>query len=106
MRKIVALICILAILCVANTAFADTAVKKLGRGLANIIASPLEIGNGIHDAFEENGILAAATWGPLDGILRFGGRVLCGAYETATFVLPPYDPIITNPEFLCEGLFK
>ena len=100
MKKLIVLITIVSILLVANTVYADTAFKKLWRGVVNFVTSPLEIGNGISDAYDEHGILIASTWGVMDGFLRFGGRALCGVYETLTFPLPAYDPIIKNPEFL------
>jgi len=100
MKKIVVLITVIAILLVANNAYAYNALNKLGRGLANFFTSPLEVGNGVYDAYNEGGIPVAATWGVVDGFLRFGGRMLCGIYETVTFPLPAYDPIIKNPEFL------
>ena len=84
----------------------DTALKKLSRGVTNFIASPVEIFYGIRGAFRENGILAASTLGVLNGFWRLGKRALCGAYETITFPLSPYNPIITDPEFIFEDLFK
>jgi len=100
MKKFIVLMVIVGILFTVSTAYADTAVKKLGRGLSNVFFSPIEIGIGIRDIYRENGIAAATTWGVIDGFARFAGRAICGAYETATFVLPPYNAIITNPEFL------
>ena len=106
MKKAVILLSILAFLFVANVSYAESPGKKAVRGLVNLLSCPLEISNGVGDAFEENGILAASTWGVVDGFLRMGGRGLCGLYEAITFPLPPYDPIIKNPEFLLEDWFK
>ena len=102
MKKSIIVITIIALLFVANTAFADSAFKKLYRGIVNFVTSPLEIGCGIRDSYQESGILKASTWGIVDGFLRFGGRAICGMYETLTFPLPAYDPIIKNPEFILD----
>ena len=100
MKKVIISIIIISMLFVANTAYAYSAFDKLYRGVVNFFTSPLDIGTGIIDTYEDHGILLAATWGVAKGFLRFGGRALCGMYETLTFPLPAYDPIIKNPEFI------
>ncbi|NQU94663.1 MAG: exosortase system-associated protein, TIGR04073 family [Candidatus Omnitrophica bacterium] len=100
MKKLIILLLIGVMLFSATAAYADLAAKKLYRGVTNIVTSPLEILNGIQDGYEKDGILGAITWGPLGGIFKFGGRVLCGVFETVTFPFPEYGPIIKNPEFL------
>ena len=100
MKKLIVLLLIGIMLFSATTVYADSAFKKLYRGVVNFFTSPIEIYNGIKDGYEEGGILGGSTWGVVDGFLRFGGRALCGVYETITFPLPAYDPIIKNPEFL------
>jgi len=108
MKKIIALIIIISILFVSS-AYADTMLKKLGRGMANIITCPLEIPYRIGEANEESGPIAALTWGVLDGFFRVGMRMIVGGYEVITFPIPfpwDYEPIIDDPEFFFEdGLY-
>ena len=108
MKKIVVLISLIAIL-FASSAYADTPLKKLGRGMANIITCPIEIPYRIGRANEESGPFAAFTWGVLDGFFRTAARMLVGGYEVITFPLPfpsDYRPIIDDPEFfLEEGIY-
>ena len=106
MKKVIILLSIVALLFVANASYADSPLKKFGRGFSNIITCPLDVVDGIVDAHKENGVIAASTWGVMSGFFRMGGRALCGMYEMVTFVLPPYDPIIKNPEFHLEGWLK
>lgn len=103
MKKIIAILVIT--LLISSVAFADGPVKKLGRGLANIVTCPLEILKGISDANTESGPIAAGTFGVLQGIFNTGLRAVIGVYEVVTFPIPiprDYSPILTNPEFFLE----
>ncbi len=99
---------VLALLIVVTTtsvSFADTAVQKLGRGVANILTSPLEIPKGIEDATKEDGFVAGVTWGVAEGLLDFVKRLAVGAYEVVSFPIPlpkHYKPILTDPEYFFE----
>ena len=86
-------------------AYADTPVKKLGRGVCNIVTCPLELFKGIQDAHNENGLFAALTWGLIKGTVNTVIRAFVGAYEVVTFPIPApsnYEPILTDPEFFGE----
>ena len=103
MKKIIPVL--LVALLISSVAFADGPIKKLGRGLANIVTCPLEVIKGISDANTENGPIAAVTFGLLKGIFNTGVRVAVGAYEVVTFPIPiprDYSPILTDPEFFLE----
>lgn len=105
MRKVIFITSIAIIFCISSLSYADTPLKKLGRGVANIVSCPMEIINRVHLANEESGPLAGYTWGLLDGIYRTGLRALTGAYEVISFPFPlpkDYKPIITDPEFFFE----
>lgn len=108
MKKLIVLIIIFSMLAV-NASFADGPIKKLGRGLANIITCPLEIPKRISDANAESGPIAASTFGVLNGLFQTCIRAFVGVYETVTFFIPipvDYGPVLTDPEFfLDEGLF-
>ena len=101
-RPAVAFAIILSLLCIQSPCFAGDLLRKLGRGTCNVATSAFEIPKSIQEAFYEEGPLAAATYGVLDGVLKFVVRTVVGAYEIATFPLPlpaDYAPII-EPEFL------
>ena len=107
--KKVFILSIIAILLTASISYADSPLRKLGRGTANILTCPIEMFYRVGEANDESGPIAAMTWGVLNGIYRMGVRAVVGIYEVVTFPIPlpgDYQPIITDPEFfLEEGVF-
>ncbi len=103
MRKITVVCTILALLFVlAPQSHADDAVKKLGRGFANVITCPFEYPYTMGKVQESDGIFAGVTWGVLAGTVNCLKRAVVGVYEIATFPVPfpwGYEPILTDPEF-------
>ncbi|MFH1798763.1 MAG: exosortase system-associated protein, TIGR04073 family [Candidatus Omnitrophota bacterium] len=82
--------------------YADDALTKLGRGISNVVTSVLEVPKGVQDSFDENGMAAAMTCGPLQGVYKGVKRALVGFFEIMTFPLPVpenYAPIIDDPEY-------
>ena len=76
--------------------------KKLGRGVANVVTSPIGILEGIQDTMVERGAFAGFTWGIFQGVVNVVKRVVVGTYEIITFPVPfprDYQPILTDPEF-------
>ena len=104
MRKSIIFIAILAILFVSSAAYADNALKKLGRGAANVLTCPFELPYRVGEANEESGPFAAITYGILNGFWRMGVRGVVGLYEVVTFPIPGYGPIVDDPEFFLEDL--
>jgi len=87
------------------SAYADTPIKKLGRGICNIVTAPLELFKGIQDANNDGGFLAAFSWGVLKGLFQTGVRAGVGVYEVVTFPIPfpkDFEPILVDPEFFGE----
>jgi putative exosortase-associated protein (TIGR04073 family) len=85
-------------------AFAQSPVRKLGRGLANAVTGMLELPQSIVDVSEEEGALAAVTYGVAKGIAMSFVRMTVGVYEVVTFPIPlPFDyaPIV-EPEFMMD----
>lgn len=79
----------------------NTALRKLGRGCANVVSCPIEIYNQMDRAHCEGGPAAAFTWGLVKGIGMTGARVAAGVYEIATFPFPAPAvgrPVMTDPE--------
>ena len=66
--------------------------QKLGRGLLNVISSPLEIPCTIRDDASEKGGAGVAT-GLFKGIGLFARRVLVGVTEVGTFMIPMEETI-------------
>ena len=78
-----------------------SATRKLGRGVASIGLSVLELPGSIYRENQENGPLRALTVGLFVGIGRVAARLVVGSFEmvTAPFPLPRgYEPVLT-PEF-------
>ena len=83
-------------------ASAQSPIRKLGRGAANILTAMLEVPKNIVDVAESDGPIAAITYGVAKGGAMTVLRTFVGAYEVATFIIPfpsGYEPII-EPEFL------
>jgi putative exosortase-associated protein (TIGR04073 family) len=77
------------------------ALRKLGRGFANLTLGVLEIPRNIVEDNRTNGPLSAATVGVALGLARAPARTVLGAYEilSAPFALPEaYRPMI-SPEY-------
>ena len=78
-------------------------IRKLSRGLANTVAGVLEIPLTISKVGNEEGPVAALSWGLLNGCGAALGRTLVGVVELATFPFPlgdiGYRPLL-EPEFL------
>lgn len=61
--------------------------EKFGRGLVNVLSSPLEIPCAIRDDSAERGAAGAVT-GLFHGIILMARRILVGVTEVGTFVIP------------------
>jgi len=86
----------------AENSFAQSPVRKLGRGLANTFFGFLEFPRNIVDVAEEDGALASITYGFAKGLAMSFLRTGIGVYETVTFLIPlpfRYEPIL-EPEFM------
>ena len=103
MKKIFVFLLIFSILAgVTSPAYCGGPVEKLGRGLSNALTFPCEIPYQISQTNKQNGLMAALSYGVLNGIFMTGARALVGVYEIATFPIPApgdFDPILTDPEF-------
>lgn len=77
-------------------------LRKLGRGVANILTAPLEIIRTYTITNREEGFIAGHTVGLLIGVVRTGYRAAAGVYEVGTFYWSGrnnYAPIV-KPEFV------
>ena len=78
----------------------QNALRKLGRGIANLLFGIVEVPNQITKATSEHGG-GGLPYGIGKGIVRWFGREVTGAYDVVTFPVPfpkGYKPIM-KPEF-------
>ena len=92
---------LLLVLVVAPNAWAEgnyvnRSSEKLGRGLFNIVFSPLEIFKSIESELKEGQPFKMVTLAPVKGVLKTVERISVGSYETVTFFVPQ-DPILKPP---------
>jgi len=77
------------------------ALRKLGRGCANVLFGVVEVPNQVTKATAAHGGAATFTYGLSKGIVRWFARAGVGVYEIITFPLPfprGYQPVM-KPEF-------
>jgi putative exosortase-associated protein (TIGR04073 family) len=78
--------------------YMDKSSEKLKRGMVNIVACYGELSKSFGETYENDGFLAAASFGLLKGTLFTVRRAVVGVLETATFFVPS-DPILDSPKF-------
>lgn len=103
-NKIVVILILFTFMCgsILPSALAQNPIRKLGRGMANILTGFLELPANVVDAAEEDGFIAAVTYGIVKGFAMSLLRTTVGVYETVTFIIPlplGYTPIL-EPEFM------
>lgn len=77
-----------AVLFVSLTVGASDPFRKLGRGFVNVAFGALELPMKVYDVNEEEGGLAAVSYGVFKGIGYFIAREVIGVVEIATFIAP------------------
>lgn len=82
----------------------QNALRKLGRGIANVLFGIVEVPNQITKTTSAHGGGAGLTYGFGKGIVRWIAREFAGAYDVVTFPVPfpkGYKPVM-KPEFPVE----
>ena len=81
---------------------AGGSAKEMGRGLANVVLSWLEIPKGIQSKVREKGpnpsifeTVTGTVFGAGSGVVNGVERAVGGVYETAMSPFPPYDPLMS-----------
>lgn len=77
-------------------------IRKLGRGLWNMVTCPCELPNRIKKVTDVGSKTDAWTYGLFEGITMIGFRLAVGAFEVATFPFPlpeDYGPTLKDPEY-------
>ena len=86
----------------SEPSYVDGALRKLGRGVANVITCPAEILRTAETVRIREGFLAAASVGLVRGLARTVQRGVVGIFEIATFyaeVPEDFQPLM-RPEFV------
>lgn len=89
----------------SSTGYMAGATRKLGRGICNMATGPLELIRTPSLVNQQDGGLAGATIGVVQGVWAMASREVVGVYEVATFLIPlpkGFRPIMT-PEFVYAG---
>ena len=79
------------------------AATKLGRGLTNAASCWIEVPKQIYLVSQEREPLTGLIYGTIRGVGYTIVRAAAGVYDTALFLVPPYDQPILVPEFVFEG---
>ncbi len=99
---IVGSVLMISLLCFQTTSHAQNMLRKLGRGVSNILTGPFEIPISVQEKLYDEGPVAAASYGVIDGCWKSAVRMVVGVYEVISFPFPvpaEYAPIV-EPEFL------
>jgi putative exosortase-associated protein (TIGR04073 family) len=82
-----------------------TPVRKLFRGVSNIITCPLEVPASMFStAADEENEFSGFFLGGVQGLCTTVLRGLEGVFDTVTFIIPPYSKSIVTPEFAWDSL--
>lgn len=82
--------------------YVEGALRKLGRGIANVVTCPAEIMRTSETTRIREGFLASISVGLIKGVVRTLQRGVVGAFEILTFyaeVPEGFEPIM-QPEFV------
>ena len=100
------IVVILALMFVLNlwstNCYAQNPIKKLGRGVANIITGWVEIPKNVYETTQDENILMGLTVGLAKGLGMSVIRTGAGIYDTVTFPFPipqDYEPLL-EPEYV------
>lgn len=99
------LIIVFGLLLVSTDVFAENenAASKLGRGLANSATCWIEVPKQIYLVSNEREPITGLIYGTAKGVAETIRRAATGVYDTASFLIPPYDKTLMEPEFVFEG---
>lgn len=109
MKKICALVLVL-MLVFSVAAYAEQAAgkdqnagTKLIRGATNLGLCWLEPVKQAYLVSRDENPYVGLTYGFIKGIGMGAFRLIDGAFETVTCVIPPYDKVLVEPELIFEG---
>ncbi|OGV55452.1 MAG: hypothetical protein A2X49_00095 [Lentisphaerae bacterium GWF2_52_8] len=96
LNKALMVIVVAVVLFASADSFAGDPARKLGRATSNILLGGLEVPIKIYDVNQEEGGIAAVTYGAFKGVAFMIARECVGIAELVTFAMPlpgcPDDP--------------
>ncbi len=109
MRRWAGLILGAILILAADPLAAKTPFTKLGRGLSNVVLSPLEISTNMGKAAQRRESFGDGAWeGFASGLFYSVLRFATGLYDVVTFPVPlpwDYEPIM-KPDYLLDEWHK
>ncbi len=95
------------ILNMTTCAYSYGPMRKLGRGISNIVTCPFELPYRFTKATneKEGGASYYMMYGLFEGIFMAALRGMVGTFETVTFLFPVpegYKPMLDDPEFIWQ----
>lgn len=97
---------VLLLIFICATAYAEAESNpayKLGRGITNMASCWLEVPKQIYLTSKEYNPLIGFTFGIMKGAAYTVLRGSAGVYDTTTFLLPKYDLLLMEPQFVTES---
>jgi putative exosortase-associated protein (TIGR04073 family) len=103
-KKVLALVAFFVFcgVCSSQAGYMENIVRKLGRGICNVVSLPFEFGGNVESIAYEEGLPAACTYGVVRGVYRSVVRCVVGVYEVGTF--PISQGAIVEPEFVWSDM--
>lgn len=88
-----------------STTYGKTPFNKLTRGVLNMSTFYFEIPAGVmRVAKEKDNYFIGSTIGTAQGFFACMLRALTSVFDTATFLIPPYNKPIMEPEYTIQSL--
>jgi putative exosortase-associated protein (TIGR04073 family) len=83
-----------------------TPLNKLARGLLNSVTFLAEVPGSVAQVYKKRGPFQGCTIGICDGFATSFVRLATGLFDAVTFVLPPYDKPLLEPEYAFESAIQ
>ncbi len=90
---------------VTDLGYERTPFNKLARGVLNLATFVVEIpASIIRVSKEKDNAFLGGTVGAVQGLVTALLRGLTGVFDTTTFIIPPYDKTLLEPEYAVQSL--
>lgn len=81
-------------------------LNKLGRGVINTVTCLAETPAGIYRVSKDKGEVVGVTLGFVEGLVTSFLRGASGIFDMVTFIIPPYDRPLMQPEYALDSFEK
>ncbi|MDD4953429.1 MAG: exosortase system-associated protein, TIGR04073 family [Candidatus Omnitrophica bacterium] len=82
-----------------DIAYENSPINKLGRGTINTATCWAEVPARVFEVSNRHDPLTGFTLGTVEGVFTGIFRGLTGIFDAVTFIIPPYDEPIMQPEY-------